>query len=71
MNCNVLQCVYMLDNHKPAKEELKKLELAHYKKIDLSDGIYVLNINGYIGESVSKEIEYAKTHGKEPRPVDE
>lgn len=64
-DCNVLQCVYTLDDYKPAKEELKKLELAHYQKIDLSDGIYVLNINGYIGESVSKEIEYTKMNGKE------
>lgn len=35
------------------------------KKIDLSDGIYVINIDGYIGESVKKEIEYAKMHEKE------
>ena len=35
------------------------------KKIDISDGIYVLNIDGYIGESVCKEIEYAQLHGKE------
>ena len=64
-NYNVLQCVYTFDDYKTTKEELRRLELAHYKKIDLSDGIYVLNINGYIGKSVSKEIEYAKMCGKE------
>jgi len=44
---------------------LKALELAHYRKIDISDGIYVLNIGEYIGESVRKEIAYAQQHGKE------
>ena len=38
--------------------------MSHYAKIDMSDGIYVVNIDGYIGESVSKEIEYAKQKGK-------
>ena len=34
-------------------------------KIDISDGIYVMDIDGYIGESVRKEIEYAQNHNKE------
>ena len=46
-------------------DELLKLEDAHYRKIDLSDGIYVVNMDGYIGTSVKKEIEYAERHGKE------
>ena len=62
---NILQCVYCADNVIPTEEELTKLEKAHYRKIALSDGIYVVNIEGYIGESVKKEIEYAKEHGKE------
>lgn len=33
----------------------------HFKKIDISDVIYVVNVNGYIGESTKKEIEYAKS----------
>jgi hypothetical protein len=37
----------------------------HRIKIDLSDSIYVVNVDGYIGESVKKEIEYAKERGKE------
>lgn len=61
--CNILQCVYC--DTVPADEELKRLETAHYRKIDLSDGIYVVNIGGYIGESVRKEIEYAAKSGKE------
>lgn len=38
---------------------------AHYKKIDLSDAIYIVNIGGYIGQSVTEEIAYAKSRGKE------
>lgn len=36
----------------------------HKRKIDMADGIYVINVGGYIGESTSSEIEYAKKHGK-------
>ena len=49
----------------PTDEDIKVLEVAHYRKIDLSDGIYVVNIDGHIGNSVRKEIEYAKKHNKE------
>lgn len=36
------------------------LDELHFRKIDLSDGVYVINKNGYIGESTRNEIEYAK-----------
>ena len=62
---NILQCVYCEDNIVPTEDELLKLEDAHYRKIDLSDGIYVVNMDGYIGTSVKKEIEYAERHEKE------
>ena len=62
---NILQCVYCEKNIIPTEEELSKLSDAHYRKIDLSDGIYVVNMDGYIGTSVKKEIEYAERHGKE------
>ena len=62
---NILQCIYCEDNIVPNKDELLKLAEAHYRKIDLSDGIYVVNLDGYIGTSVKKEIEYAEMHGKE------
>lgn len=44
------------------KELLGKL---HRAKIDLSDAIFVVNVDGYIGESTRGEIEYAKQIGKE------
>ena len=62
---NILQCVYCEYNIVPTEDELLKLTDAHYRKIDLSDGIYVVNMDGYIGTSVKKEIEYAERHGKE------
>ena len=36
----------------------------HKQKIDISDEIYVVNINGYIGENTKEEIEYAKNKNK-------
>ncbi len=62
---NILQCIYAVIDTKPTAEELQALELAHYQKIDISDGIYVLNIDGYIGESVRQEIDCAHKNGKE------
>lgn len=64
-NC-VLSVIYPLrekENYTP--EEIDMFGIAHFKKIDLSDAVFVVNKNGYIGEAVKKEIEYAKTHNKE------
>ncbi len=62
---NVLQCVYAPKSVSLSDNEKYALAKAHYKKIDISDGIYVVDIGGYIGESVSKEIQYAEKMGKE------
>jgi len=43
------------------KEMLDKM---HLSKIDLADEIFVINVNGYVGESTKREIEYAKSTGK-------
>ena len=40
------------------------LDDMHKRKVDMADGIYVINVGGYIGESTNSEIEYAKKHGK-------
>jgi hypothetical protein len=62
---NILQCVYREEDTVPTEEELLRLADAHFRKIDLSDGIYVVNIDGYIGDSTKREIEYAEKRGKE------
>ena len=36
----------------------------HKRKIDLADEVYVLNIDGYIGESTRSEIDHALSIGK-------
>ena len=40
------------------------LDDMHKRKIDMADAIYVINVNGYIGESTKEEIAYAKRTGK-------
>ena len=40
------------------------LDDMHKRKIDISDEIFVINKNGYIGESTKSEIEYAKMTNK-------
>jgi hypothetical protein len=40
------------------------LDDMHKRKIDLADGIFVINVGGYIGSSTRSEIKYAKAHGK-------
>lgn len=59
----VIQCIY--SNDKFTEKEQQILSDLHYNKIKISDAIYVVNVNGYIGNSTGKEIEYAKRLGKE------
>ena len=40
------------------------LDDMHKRKIDMADGIYVINPGGYIGSSTRSEIAYAIEHGK-------
>ena len=61
----VIQCVYNVNNQKYEGFDAELLDKIHRKKIDISDAIYVVNVNGYIGNSTRSEIEYAKSLGKE------
>lgn len=47
------------------EEEALMLDKMHKERIKLADAILVVNVDGYIGNSTSKEIEYAKSLGKE------
>ena len=40
------------------------LDDMHKRKIDMADEIFVINVNGYIGESTKSEIEYAIKNNK-------
>ena len=61
----VLQCVYNEDNEDLSIDEIAFLNKAHFRKIEISDAVYVVNINDYIGDQVKKEIAYAKKMQKE------
>lgn len=64
----VLTPVYpVLENMERTEEQLIKLKEAHFKRIELSDSILVVNVNNYIGDSTNLEIEYAKKLDKEIR----
>jgi hypothetical protein len=41
----------------------KEMDELHFRKINLSDEIYVINCVGYIGSSTRKEIDYALAKG--------
>lgn len=42
-------------------ESRQMLDRMHLRKIDLSDGIYVVDVDGYIGDSTRREIAYARS----------
>lgn len=65
-NC-VLMPVFSSDKNKDdfTLKEVETLGKMHRVKIDLSDAIFVVNVNGYIGSSTKSEIEYAKANNKE------
>lgn len=44
--------------------EKERLDALHKRKIDISDAIYVVNKDGYIGDSTRSEIEYAAARNK-------
>lgn len=54
--------------------ELENIFACHMKKIEICDAIYVLNVDGYVGESTKSQISHAKKLGKEiiyHRPLEE
>lgn len=64
-NCILTPVFPVLDKHEKTEEQLKRIKEAHFKRIELSDTILVINVDNYIGNSTNLEIEYAKKLGKE------
>jgi hypothetical protein len=66
-NISLLPCCMFVDIQREYGEisnyKLKADEL-HKRKIDICDEVFVLNVDGYIGQSTRSEIEYAKSVGK-------
>ena len=42
----------------------RMLDDMHRRKIDMADEIFVIDVDGYIGDSTRGEIEYARRRGK-------
>ena len=63
-NCILTPIYPIIENVERTEEQLAKLKEEHFKRIELSDAILVVNINNYIGDSTNLEIDYAKKLGK-------
>ena len=64
-NC-VLSIIYAThDMSFYTEEDIKLFKELHFQRIAMSDAIFVVNVDGYIGKSTQNEIEYAKSLGKE------
>ena len=64
-NCVLMPTYPVLENIKLTEEQLSKLKEEHFKRIELSDAILVVNVDNYIGDSTKIEIEYARKQRKE------
>jgi len=64
-NCVLTPTYPVSNNLNITDNQLNCLKEAHFKRKELSDIILVMNVNNYIGESTSLEIEYATKLGKE------
>lgn len=60
----VLTPVFEIKERSVTKDQLQKMREAHFKRIELSDSILVMNVDGYIGENTKLEIQYAKSLNK-------
>lgn len=57
-NC-VLFPLMELGKDKITEKEISYLKEAHFKRIELSDIVIVVNKDNYIGDSTKREIDYA------------
>lgn len=64
LNKIILQpgCFAHADNIEITNEQKIELDLLHKEKILMSDCIFVINTNNYIGSSTKSEIEFAVLH---------
>ena len=58
-NCVLTPVFPVSEDIKISKEQMNYLKEAHFKRIEIADEIYVVNKDGYIGDSTKLEIEYA------------
>ena len=63
-NC-VLFPLMDLGKDEITEKEISYLKEAHFKRIELSDIVIVVNKDNYIGDSTKREIDYAISLGKQ------
>ena len=64
----VLTPVYMVTKDcEISEEEVKRLKLEQFKRIELANEVFVVNVDEYVGESTMAEIEFAERNGKRVR----
>ena len=62
---NVVLSCGVFNYKNPDKEDKRDLlQEVHRQKIDMADEVFVINVDGYIGEHTQEEIDYCKTIGK-------
>ena len=62
----LMPCVFHhADKEELTTEEKIRLDNLHKEKINMSDAIFVVNVNGYIGESTYGEIDWANRMKKQ------
>lgn len=59
------------DNIELNSEQKTRLDQVHEQKISNSEGIFVIDVDGYIGESTKSEIAFAKRNNKKIRYLSE
>ncbi len=53
-----------VDGEPLTDEQVTMLRYLHRHKIKMSDEIFVVNVDGYIGESTREDIEFAKANNR-------
>lgn len=60
----ILSCGVFRSDYPDIEKHRDTLQKVHRKKIDMSDGIVVINLGGYISPHTQEEIDYAKSKDK-------
>lgn len=56
--------VFAHDGDEITEDQKRDLDALHLRKIDMADEVLVVDLGGYVGESTSREIVYAREHRK-------
>ena len=71
IGCDTKSDADLLVLGKLTPEKKAELDTLHLRKIDMADEVLILNVGGYIGESTSRELAYARKNGKRVRFLEE